>query len=525
MIFVRSRRRRRKLAASGATELPPLPSSFSPGNAPPGRAPRPSDLCWSTHDRDQPQASSPVPEPRAPRRGRPAGRSGSRRCRHRRDLRAAGRGAGAQPRRPLPARGAAGGGAVRALGGALRVDREHARVQLLLPRAGAHAAAARDRELGRARRLPRRSRSWSASSRFARGGGPRTRSSAAARRRSRPRCRRCCSSRGSSRTRSSEIGVARGGRARRRAGRGSSSSPCGGRSRTRSRIRSSPASGASVSSSSTGGVRPIRPCSTRVPAGARLAARLRRRSRAAGAEGGRGREPAPQRRGQDDDPAHARPRPALAADGDQRRRARCSTRTRATCRPTSGPSSSRRSGTRRRDSAGSSPTCSTSPASRPAPRRRGPSCGRSTDSSRERSVRSGRTSSRVRVSLPDDVAAAARRPGADRARARQPARERARVVVRLRPGRGDERAGRGDEVVLRVVDHGPGLDGRDVERIFEPFERGTGETKQGTGLGLAIARGFVEANGGRLWAEPVPGRGAVLALALPLADVPARVEA
>jgi two-component system sensor histidine kinase KdpD len=81
------------------------------------------------------------------------------------------------------------------------------------------------------------------------------------------------------------------------------------------------------------------------------------------------------------------------------------------------------------------------------------------------------------------------------------------------------------EVCIRVADHGPGLDGRDVERIFEPFERGTGETKQGTGLGLAIAKGFVEANGGRLWADPVSGRGAVLALALPIADVPARVEA
>ena len=70
------------------------------------------------------------------------------------------------------------------------------------------------------------------------------------------------------------------------------------------------------------------------------------------------------------------------------------------------------------------------------------------------------------------------------------------------------------EVVLRVADHGPGLDVRDVDRIFEPFERGTGEAKQGTGLGLAIAKGFVEANGGRLWAEQVQGRGAVLALAL-----------
>ena len=96
-------------------------------------------------------------------------------------------------------------------------------------------------------------------------------------------------------------------------------------------------------------------------------------------------------------------------------------------------------------------------------------------------------------------------------------------VVALAVQRDLERAD--GEIVLRVVDRGPGLDLLDVERLFEPFERGTGEMKQGTGLGLAIARGFVEANGGRLWAESVPGRGAVLALALPLADIPARVGA
>lgn len=82
----------------------------------------------------------------------------------------------------------------------------------------------------------------------------------------------------------------------------------------------------------------------------------------------------------------------------------------------------------------------------------------------------------------------------------------------------------GGDVVLRVSDHGPGLDPRDVERIFEPFERGAGAPKQGTGLGLAIAKGFVEANGGRLWAEQAAGRGAVLALALPVVDVRTRAS-
>ena len=37
----------------------------------------------------------------------------------------------------------------------------------------------------------------------------------------------------------------------------------------------------------------------------------------------------------------------------------------------------------------------------------------------------------------------------------------------------------------------------------------------GAGLGLAIARGFVEANGGRVWAESRAGQGATFVLALP----------
>jgi two-component system, OmpR family, sensor histidine kinase KdpD len=74
----------------------------------------------------------------------------------------------------------------------------------------------------------------------------------------------------------------------------------------------------------------------------------------------------------------------------------------------------------------------------------------------------------------------------------------------------------GDEVLLRISDHGPGLAETDVERIFEPFEHGrTGG--EGTGLGLAIARGFAEANGCRMWAETTPGTGAVFTLALPSA--------
>ncbi len=75
----------------------------------------------------------------------------------------------------------------------------------------------------------------------------------------------------------------------------------------------------------------------------------------------------------------------------------------------------------------------------------------------------------------------------------------ARVTVEVVSADGD--------ALVRVLDRGPGLPA-DPERIFAPFEGA------GTGLGLAIARGFAEANGGRVWAEPRAGGGACFTLAL-----------
>ncbi|MHB1710597.1 MAG: sensor histidine kinase [Acidimicrobiales bacterium] len=67
----------------------------------------------------------------------------------------------------------------------------------------------------------------------------------------------------------------------------------------------------------------------------------------------------------------------------------------------------------------------------------------------------------------------------------------------------------GDDVVVRVVDKGPGISPEDVERVFEKFARGNGGS---SGLGLYIARGIVAQHGGKIWCEPGPGGAFVFSL-------------
>jgi two-component system, OmpR family, sensor histidine kinase KdpD len=75
---------------------------------------------------------------------------------------------------------------------------------------------------------------------------------------------------------------------------------------------------------------------------------------------------------------------------------------------------------------------------------------------------------------------------------------------------------RGDQVQLRVSDHGPGLPTDRTEAMFAPFQRrGDRDATSGVGLGLAVARGFTEAMGGTLQAEPTPGQGLTMVITLP----------
>jgi signal transduction histidine kinase len=73
-------------------------------------------------------------------------------------------------------------------------------------------------------------------------------------------------------------------------------------------------------------------------------------------------------------------------------------------------------------------------------------------------------------------------------------------------------------VTIAVEDTGDGLGADTAERMFDQFWRGErSRTSTGSGLGLAIARGLVEAQGGRIWAENRPGGGARVAFTLPVA--------
>ena len=72
-----------------------------------------------------------------------------------------------------------------------------------------------------------------------------------------------------------------------------------------------------------------------------------------------------------------------------------------------------------------------------------------------------------------------------------------------------------DGVRVAVADKGPGIAKVDRDRLFEPFERGSGEAA-GTGLGLAVASALIGAHGGRIWAQETPGGGATLTFELPI---------
>jgi PAS domain S-box-containing protein len=76
--------------------------------------------------------------------------------------------------------------------------------------------------------------------------------------------------------------------------------------------------------------------------------------------------------------------------------------------------------------------------------------------------------------------------------------------------------------VIRVMDHGDGVDPDDVERVFEPFYRSeaTRLTVTGMGLGLAVCKRVVEALDGSIAYEARPDGGPTFCVTIPAASEP-----
>ncbi len=76
----------------------------------------------------------------------------------------------------------------------------------------------------------------------------------------------------------------------------------------------------------------------------------------------------------------------------------------------------------------------------------------------------------------------------------------------------------GGSLLLRLCDHGPGIQDAERGRLFRPFTKSASEAAHsapGVGLGLALCRRLAKQIGGRLWLEPANGDGACFVLKLP----------
>ena len=74
----------------------------------------------------------------------------------------------------------------------------------------------------------------------------------------------------------------------------------------------------------------------------------------------------------------------------------------------------------------------------------------------------------------------------------------------------------GAEVLVRILDDGPGFPPGEADRLFDLYYRSpsTAGAASGAGIGLFVCARLIRAMGGRIWATPRPGRGAEFGFSL-----------
>lgn len=85
-----------------------------------------------------------------------------------------------------------------------------------------------------------------------------------------------------------------------------------------------------------------------------------------------------------------------------------------------------------------------------------------------------------------------------------------------------------EAAILQVEDTGPGIAAADLDRIFEPFFRGSDPTADGTGLGLSIVKRILDDLAGTIALENITGAGQSglrVTVRLPIAAVSAQEAA
>lgn len=86
-------------------------------------------------------------------------------------------------------------------------------------------------------------------------------------------------------------------------------------------------------------------------------------------------------------------------------------------------------------------------------------------------------------------------------------------------------AARSGALGIDVEDRGIGVESPDLSRLFTPFfrtDRSRARGSGGVGLGLTLSRRIVEAHGGRIAVDSVPGAGTTFHLEIPLEVLPAQ---